>query len=181
LQAPIYEVRPHTPKKAWNRHGIPVSIDLEDNRGVCLGEIHPDLPDEPLEFPCYAVFLDPAHALIVTPIKSEPHSCIDSTGNNVSNTILTTSEANHFIREDPRIKGWNFKAIVDAVRVGLGVFTKNAEGLAAGAEDEQEQEPRMWDPEVDGELTPDMVMHVTGDESWGPVKKEDQWVWITVV
>lgn len=187
-QAPIYEVRSHTPKKAWDRHGIPVSIDFEDDRGVCLGEIHADFPDEPLQFPCYAVFLDPANALIIRPNKPELqsylHPYVDSTRKQVSDQIFTTSDANRNIRENPRIKEGVFKAIVNAVRVGLGVFTGGPDKPTretGEVGEEEEKEPRKWDSAVDGELTLDKIWHVSGDDSWGPVKKEDKCVWVTIV
>ena len=54
-------------------------IDLGDERGTCVGAVHCDLEDEPLEFPCYALFLDPANALIIKSQHREP--CKDDKDN----------------------------------------------------------------------------------------------------
>jgi len=78
-KGPIYEIHPYKPRKEWTRHGIPVSIDLGDERGTCVGAVHCDFADESLEFPCYALFLDPENALIIRSQDREPYK--DDQGN----------------------------------------------------------------------------------------------------
>ncbi|KXX74812.1 hypothetical protein MMYC01_208653 [Madurella mycetomatis] len=70
--APIYKIEPYEPTNPWEYHGLPVKIDLGDERGVCAGSVHLDYPDEPLPSPCYALFLDPAYAIILKAKDSEP-------------------------------------------------------------------------------------------------------------
>jgi hypothetical protein len=43
-----------------------VYIDFEDDRGKCVGAVHLDDPEgDVLEFPAYAMFLDPGSARVV--------------------------------------------------------------------------------------------------------------------
>ncbi|KAK2767497.1 hypothetical protein FQN54_003654 [Arachnomyces sp. PD_36] len=102
IRAPVYEIKSHKPKSTWKRHGIPVEIDLGDERGICIGAIHLDQPDEPLPFPCYALFLDPENALIIRSQDLEPER--DSQGNEIAGKlipkpILTTEDINRSLRE----------------------------------------------------------------------------------
>jgi hypothetical protein len=158
-----------------------VTIDLEDERGVCCGEIHADFPDEPLAFPCWAVFLDPAYAIIVRGRMTDYQSVFGPSERGATDKPLTTADVNRSIRQNPALKGHGFKSIASAVRTGLGVFVKNSPGKKGGEaenedenEDENERkEPRKWDEAVDGKLTLDKILHVKGDESWGPITKED--------
>lgn len=108
-KAPVYEVQPYEPKQPWEWHGIPVKIDLGDERGVCAGSIHPDMPDTPLEFPCYALFLDPAKALIIRGKDLEP-----ARGKNgepdpsklIPKAIMTTEDINRNYAEPPKGDQW---------------------------------------------------------------------------
>lgn len=104
-QAPVYEVQPYEPKQPWPWHGIPVKIDLGDERGVCAGSVHLDMPDEPLQFPCFALFLDPAKALIIKGKDLEPaHDLNRNEGQSklVPQRILTTADVNRNYRESPK-------------------------------------------------------------------------------
>ena len=66
------------------------------------------------------------------------------------------------------------KSINGAVRIGVGEFVKNyGDGLAV-------KESRPYNREVDGPLTLDNVLNVGGDESWGPVTRNDPIVWVTI-
>jgi len=142
------------------------------------------LPDEPLQFPCYALFLDPANALIIKGKDLWPYR--DDKGNEdpeklVPKGILTTEDINRKIRENPKLKTGVHKAINVALRIGVGAFVKSFG--KPGQEEEEEVEtkpPRTWDPEVDGELKLENILHVGGDESWGSVTKEDRRVWVTI-
>ncbi|KAH8585889.1 hypothetical protein B0O99DRAFT_696022 [Bisporella sp. PMI_857] len=59
------KIFPYQPK-AWTHHGVPVEIQFEDKRATSVGKLlFLDYPDEELKFPCYALFLDPAHALML--------------------------------------------------------------------------------------------------------------------
>jgi hypothetical protein len=105
IQGPIYEVQPHEPKVPWERHGIPVEIVLDDERGTCTGAVHLDFPDEPLQFPCYALFLDPGNAFIIR--GKELHAYQDEKGNDhleklVLKGIMTSEDINRNWRETPK-------------------------------------------------------------------------------
>lgn len=181
IQGPVYEVKPHDPKR-WDRHGIPVEIDLEDDRGISIGALHLDLPSEPISYPYYALFLDPSKALILQSKELEPKRNID--GTDVTDTlaskpILTTCDINRNVAQNPQMKDYTFKAILDAVRVGVGVFVKaDKKSLDPRGE---EKEPEPWDEAKDGKLTLDKILHVSGDESWGPITKEDAKVWVSII
>ena len=142
------------------------------------------MPDEPPQFPCYALFLDPANALIIKGKDLCPYR--DGKGNEypeklVPKGILTTEDINRNIRENPKLKNGVYKAINDAVRIGVGAFVKNfGKPGRREEEDVETKPPRKWDPQVDGELKLEDTLHVIGDESWGPVTKEDQRVWVTI-
>ncbi|KAI2601959.1 HET-domain-containing protein [Hypoxylon sp. NC1633] len=185
IQGPIYEVRPHIPKKRWDRHGIPVEIDLEDERGISTGALHLDIQDEDLSYPCYALFLDPSKALILRTKELEPKHDQNGTDGGeilVSKPILTASDVNRNVARNPTTKGFTFKAIFDVVRIGVGVFVKSArEEDADDDAAEGDRAPKRWDEERDGKLTLDKILHVSGDESWGPITKDDPKVWVTMV
>ncbi|KAI1814779.1 HET-domain-containing protein [Poronia punctata] len=105
LRGPIYEIKPHKPSGLWERHGIPVAVDFADGRGVSIGAVHLDMPDEPLQFPCYALFLDPANALIIRAKDFEPYR--NEKGEEdprklVPKKIMTTADVNQVIREIPK-------------------------------------------------------------------------------
>ncbi|KAI1375783.1 HET-domain-containing protein [Hypoxylon crocopeplum] len=182
IQGPIYEVRSYVPKKRWDRHGIPVEIDLEDNRGISTGALHLDLPDEPVSYPCYALFLDPSKALILRTKELEPKrnkDGIEDSNNLVSKPVLTTSDVNRNIAQNPKMKGFTFQALFEVVRIGVGVFVKATKDNLDEAGNEKEPEP--WDEEKHGKLTLDKLQHVSGDGSWGPITKDDSKVWVTIL
>lgn len=217
LRGPIYEIKPHSSSEPWDRHGILVAVDLADQRGVCTGTVHLDMPDEALQFPCYALFLDPANALIIKGKDVEPYR--DDKGNEdpqrlIPRKIMTTEDINRSNREMPKgnITIWLpgdktskdpvkraprprvipegvyrklreigkaegrsllHKSINDAVRIGVGQFVKNYGDSAV-------RESRPYNHELDGPLTLDNVLSVQGDESWGPVTRNDPIVWVTI-
>ncbi|KAI8966273.1 HET-domain-containing protein [Daldinia sp. FL1419] len=188
IEGPIYEVKPHVPKKRWDRHGIPVEIDLEDDRGISAGSLHLDVAEESISYPCYALFLDPSKALILRTKELEPKRNDDGTEDPdvlVSKPVLSTPDVNRNIADRPEMKNFVFQAIWQVVRIGVGVFikepTKNKDRPEDEDEDEDEKEPKVWDEAKQGKLTLDKILHVQGDESWGPVKKDDPKVWVTIV
>ncbi|KAK4248959.1 putative heterokaryon incompatibility protein [Corynascus novoguineensis] len=103
IQAPIYEVFPYEPTPPWLYHGVPVKINLGDERGCCVGSVRLDYPDEPLHFPCYALFLDPAHAIILKAKNVELG--LDADGREdltqlMPKTILTSEDVRRNFRQD---------------------------------------------------------------------------------
>lgn len=183
IEGPIYQVKPHTPKKRWDRHGIPVEIDLEDDRGISIGALHLDVPDEPISYPCYALFLDPSKALILRTKELEPkldERGVEDPNTLVSKEVLTTIDVNRNVAENPDMKAFAFQAIFEVVRIGVGIFVKAAkENKDKPAE--EEKEPEVWDEAKHGKLTLDKILHVSGDGSWGPITKDDRRVWVTIV
>ncbi|OTA97778.1 hypothetical protein M434DRAFT_194620 [Hypoxylon sp. CO27-5] len=155
LQGPIFEVRPHVPKKRWDRHGIPVEIDLEDDRGIATGALHLDVPDESISYPCYALFLDPSKALILRTKDLEPKRNADDTEdpNDLVSKPIPTS-------------------LFNVVRIGVGVFVK-ASKENPDEKPGEEKEPEQWDEAKHGKLTLDKILHVSGDGSWGPITTDD--------
>lgn len=180
-QGPVYVVKPHDPKR-WDRHGIPVEIDLEDDRGISVGALHLDLPTEPIAYPCYALFLDPSKALILQSKELEAKHNEDGTRDTntlVPKPILTTSDVNRSVAQNPHMRDFTFQALFDVVRIGVGVFVKaDKKSLYQPGE---EKEPEPWDEAKHGKLTLDKILHVSGDESWGPITKDDAKVWVSIV
>jgi hypothetical protein len=106
LQGPIFEIMLHEPKKAWERHGVPVSINFKDDRGKSIGALHLDFPNDPLQFPCYALFLDPANALIIRSKEFEPFR--DDPGKGypekpVPKSVLSTEVVQQNIEKHPQL------------------------------------------------------------------------------
>mgnify|MGYP005988541835 CR=1 FL=1 len=132
------------PNKEWPHHGIPAYIDLDDKRGRVFGTVFPDILQEQLPENCYAVFLDPANAIIV-----RSRQCSDGELS-APNRILCTTDLSPNFRKSPRdhIIVWldgdrviqvdraNYQKIVDShqgpttlvaesshvVRLGVGSF-----------------------------------------------------------
>jgi hypothetical protein len=175
------------------------------------------MPDEVLQFPCYALFLDPANALIIKGKDVGPYR--DIKGNEdpqrlVPKAIMTTKDINQSNREIPKgdVTVWIpgnktsknpveraprplvideevrrelrkhgdamdrsliHKSINDAVRIGVGEFVKNYG-------DGGVKESRVYNRELEGPLTLDKILNVGGDESWGPVTRNDPIVWVTI-
>lgn len=69
---------------------------MGDERGFSTGAVHLDMPNEPLTFPCYALFLDPAHALIIKGVEPQERQIRSSLGVKFlpSKTIMTTTDVN---------------------------------------------------------------------------------------
>ncbi|KAI0122348.1 hypothetical protein F4814DRAFT_458022 [Daldinia grandis] len=179
-----YEVKPQTPNKRWDRHSFPVEIDLEDGRGISAGSLHLDVPEEPISYPCYALFLGPPKALILRSNKLEARRNEDGTkepNTLVSKSVLTTLDVNRNITEHLETKDFVFQALRQGVRIGVGVFLKEPRKNKHQPENEEEKEPEIWDGAKQGKLTLDKILHVEGDQSWGPVTKDDRQIWIAIV
>ena len=65
-------MKPYRSRRPWRGHGIPITIDMGDERGSWHGEVYLDIPKEQIPFPCYALFLDLANAIIVQSKHLEP-------------------------------------------------------------------------------------------------------------
>jgi hypothetical protein len=153
----------------------------DDSRGTCSGSLFLDFPDEPVDFPYYALFLDPGNALV---LKAKPGNSSNTTN------ILTSNVINLNLARNPTWKGkaMVWKSMADAVRVGIATFVNNvgkkkdgADGDEDDDEDEEKKKPaRVWDEKVDGPLKLEDILHVSGDQSWGPVTDQDPKVWVGV-
>lgn len=172
----------HEPKKAWERHRVPVSINFKDDRGKSTGALHLDFPNDPLQFPCYALFLDPANALIIRSKEFEPFQ--DDPGKGypekpVPKSVLSTEVVQQNIEKYPQLKGaYVFKALSDVIRIGVAAFVINHRKSDEDSEEDDEDKPITM-PE--GELDLNDVLYASGAESWGPVTREDPKVWVTIV
>ena len=162
---------PHTPKKPWDKHGIPVAINFSDERARSIGDLYLDFPDSSLEYPCYAVFLDPANALVVRSTGKVSEIIKSSVGTDKlpnRNIVITSEEILELIPDKTKIKKSRHKAIYDVERIGVASFVKGY-----GKKDENGQ----W-IESDDELN---ATYVKGADSWGPVTIEDAKVWVTIL
>lgn len=164
----MYEVKKHYPKRKWMQHGKPVSINTEDDRGICVGSLHLDLPndDDWSTFPCYALFLDAGNALILQGPRPK----------------LLTNDVRRVSAEKPDfakyVQGQAIKiqGAADLKRIGVASFVGPKQSL-----EEPEEEPRVWDEEVDGKLTLDKVISVQAGGSWGPILNDEPKIWVTIV
>lgn len=113
-QGPVFEIFSHTPKNEWKRHGIPVEIRFSENdkRESSVGALFLDIPNEPLRYPSYALFIDSGNALILQtcPRRLTPEG--------VSQNIrLMTSED-----VQRQSKNQFFSALANTVRIGIASF-----------------------------------------------------------
>lgn len=181
-QGPVYEIQPYSPK-VWNHHGIPVEIRFEDDRPPSDGKLYLDDPASELKFPCYALFLDPAYALVLRTRRGRPaidngdipRSADHLLKDDVSEQLVTSNDALRSVKEDPRRKGWVFQAIANTERIGLASFAKGYKDVPREAQD---REPADVKP---GEVKWDDIQKVSREESWGPITKDDPAIRVTVL
>ncbi|MBE3041853.1 hypothetical protein IMZ48_04580, partial [Candidatus Bathyarchaeota archaeon] len=141
---------------------------------------------EALEYPCYALFLDPANALILTSTARELHR--DASGKEDPERIvpagqLTSSLVDFNVARNPGLRGNVFQSLHASVRIGVGAFVKGTpKGEAGeGAGPGKDKAPQAYDPKKHGELKLENILHVSGDESWGPVTDKDSKVRMAIV
>lgn len=210
-------VKPYRSRRSWRRHGIPITIDLDDERGSWYGEVYLDIRKEQIPFLCYALFLDPANAIIVQSKHLESSKVgqdTRSTQKLVPRNILCTQDLHPNMRRTPeggtiiwinrdqrslavQISDDTYRQLLEThgnnslvnevnhvTRIGIGTLVRKSQ---AKAEEEEEEEidsdinpPLRWDPAIHGELDPKNVMQVGGDESLGPITKEDAKVPVTI-
>lgn len=179
---------------------MPTVIDFGDERGEVHGTVFLDIPGEPLLSPCYALFLDPANAIIIRSKHTRP-------GSNEPAAILSTSSLSTSMRKAKPgtrilwLRGGRVVQVDQAqydgllsrmevqstlvtesntvVRIGIGQFVKEHKSDAGG--DDKGESSSNKDPKVAAsDLNLDDVLHVSGDESWGVVTKEDAWVPVSI-
>jgi hypothetical protein len=203
-QAPVFEVQSYQPPQPWDRHGTPASIDLGDERGKVYGSIFLDLPHEPLPFPCYAVFIDPAHAIIVRSkhmdTADKPKSILSTSslpptfrkaerGTRIiwlrpgvtEDSVVQISQENY----DNLLAGMSghvslVSEINQVVRIGVGIFVKEHSPGSNKSGDEKPINAEEYEKKVGKELQLSDVLHVSGDESWGIVTRDDAWVPVSI-
>lgn len=192
-QAPLFEVFPYPKTSSLVKHGIPVYIDLEDERGKSVGTAHPDLSiTAPLQYPCFALFLDIGTAIlvrstgrvseIISKTRPEPPD-----GYSNKDRVMTSIDCRRQIEENPAAKTSLMKPLFDVERVGLATFTKESgpkdeDGffVEPHAPERRAQKGKKEDVDV-SKLSLEDIKHVSGTASWGPVTAEDPKVWLTVV
>jgi len=180
FQGPVYEIFPYKPK-VWNHHGIPVEIRFEDDRPPSDGNLYLDYPDEELKFPCYALFLDPAHALVLRTRRGRPaiddgdvpRSVHHLLKEDVSDQLATSNDV--LRSQDPRRKDGVFQAIANTERIGLASFMKGYKNMPREVQDRER--PKMGK----GDLKWSDIQAVSSKDSWGPITKEDPAVRVTVL
>lgn len=141
------------------------------------------MPNEELKFPCYAIFLDPAYAILVRSNGQiskviKKHMSLAKLREIVDDgRILDTPGVRASIAKG--IQGGVFKCYFDVERIGVAMFVKNLHELGEDGFpiEKEDKEP---EPLPEGEKI-DRKFIVYGEESWGPVKTEDPRVWVTVV
>jgi hypothetical protein len=165
------------------------------------------MPHESLPFPCYAMFIDPAHAII---IRSKHMDAA-----NKPKSILSTSKLSPTFRKahrDSRII-WIRAGVTEGdylqisqedydnllagisghvslvseinqvVRIGVGIFVKDD---LLGSDMNSREKPRIWrsveeyEKEKGEKFQPSEILNVTGDESWGIVTRDDAWVPVSI-
>ncbi|KAI1759025.1 hypothetical protein GGR53DRAFT_528157 [Hypoxylon sp. FL1150] len=123
----------------------------------------------------------PTKALILQSKEFQPKHNEDGTKDTttlVSKRVVTTSDVNYSVAQNPHTKSFTFQALFDVVRVGVGVFVK-ADKKSSDAR--LEKEPEAWDEAKNGKLTLDKILHVSKDESWGPITEDDAKMWVSIV
>jgi len=115
--------------------------------------------------------LDPAYAIVVESTELPPKERGDDA--QVVGRFVTSLDA--------KGKDGTSRLGSDAKRVGLGMFIRNDPRKNVQVEEEEEEEEeededkplRKWDEAVDGKFASENLFTVTGDDSWGPVRKDD--------
>jgi hypothetical protein len=177
-------------------HGTPVYIDLDDGRGRILGTVHLDIPQGGLPEPCYAVFLDPANAIIVRSLYAETSAAAPSDkpkrifcSANVGQAWKKAPSGSKLIWVSPGIAPDNilqvspdeFSRLLKSMpdepvsfvnemnhveRIGVGTFV----------DDKMLHNDFEESPAIDGDLVhfdPKSVVSVGTGESWGVISLDD--------
>jgi hypothetical protein len=180
-------MRLHVPKKPWRRHGTPVAIKINTQHGPYnfVGSFHPGISEDPVLFPCYALFFDQAKALIIRSkdlIKPHGKDTSDSATNKPVPMEITTTEHVRGLPE-PEREGfvWGWRSNVNAVRIGVAEFVISGGKPGEEELEDEDKTPRAWNPEVDGEFTLDKVMYRLSDESWGPILEKQPRICVTLL
>jgi hypothetical protein len=167
----VFEIRPHKPKEEWKQHGIPVEIRFEESeRPDSIGALYLDLPSRPLQFPCYALFIDPANALVLSACPTSATALGKFSGDDLIRLPLFTSEdARIHFQGFPKAIGRNYavdfklETFANIKRIGVASFVKGFEP----------------DPKKVGET--DLSPEQSGSKSWGPITEEDLRVRVTII
>jgi len=186
-KGPVFRVQKYESKKPWQKYGIPVEIDLEDDRGTAIGSFFPDFPGQALEYPYFALFLDPANALVLRgidmPTSDVPLTSVFKTGVSLeklpSKPILTSEGSKKRLSSLREYRDHQLICTsgVPSVRVGMATFSKTLGRNYGNKEDEKdrsEKKPiRMMPDGLSREEMLKRLAHVEGDGSWGPVTRND--------
>lgn len=138
----------------------------------------PDVVCEEIVFPCYALFLDPANALILKPFGEWAPK---------GGAILTSSWLTQILKDDPKLKedhlsqpGACARSAVDGVRVGVAHFARGPTWYGEASSEKRNEKTVNYDEKAQENLPVEGLVHVKGDESWGPVTKDDLKVGVTI-
>lgn len=188
---PLYEVFPFAGTSSFVKHGVPVHIDLGDERSKSIGTAYPDSgKNDTLQYPCYAAFLDPANAILLRSIgrvskviaATSPPS--EETLRTHRSELLNSALLREMAQEEPSLlKDRISKPLFDVERVGFAEFVRSSGPRDDDGFPLDDTDPRLPKPEtVDkADFDPDQVELRHGNESWGPVTKDDPRVWLTIV
>jgi hypothetical protein len=200
-QGPVFRVEKYEPKEPWNKYGIPVEINLNDDRGTSIGSFFPDFPDEPLEYPYFALFLDPANALIlrgidarISFISSDTITLSRRLGKMASKPILTSDEFNKMqvpdevkrIQSQPGYQRHQLIGTsgVPGIRIGIATFVKTLGGKNGARRKEKDANTQKAASVLPEGLSREELLkrlaHAKGDESWGPVTKNDSRILVRI-
>jgi hypothetical protein len=156
-----------------------VKIEFSDEREFCEGVVHLDIPDEHLPSPCWAFFLDPSHAIIVKSggrRTAANEKLKDIPREEFSKGIPATEDIKQNVTQVPGLQDTLFNNVT---RIGVGEFIK-VFGKRRGMEVDIDPPPiNIEDSKVDGKEFE--ALHITADESWGPIREDDPKVWVTIL
>ena len=160
------------------------------------------MPDAPMEFPCFALFIDPANALIIRAIEDEERADAQfRPRRSVSRRILCTTDLAREMRKPPRgstilwVGGENnpdpAKRTPKPVQVTAETFDKVTAnftqqvslinksnhvvriGVGTFFKDNAYEGERPVAKAKGEKLTLEDIRHVQGDESWGVITRDD--------
>jgi hypothetical protein len=184
----VFKILPYEPKEEWDSHGIPVKIQFDDGdeRVESPGSLYLDIPNKPLQFPCYAFFIDPANALVLSTCPGPPATALGKIPGDWSQRddlpLVTSGDVRRHIQEFPKVIGLNYtrdvkyEAFASTKRIGVASFVKRTEpDPREGGEKGKEILDSL------DELNPDDIFQQSGSESWGPITKEDPRVRVTII
>jgi hypothetical protein len=168
-------------------HGIPVEIRFEDDRQVSDGDLYLDFPQEPLQFPCYALFLDPANAIVLrtrpgrpSPEEGEVPEITDQLiESQISQRLLTSKDALKEQTDHPGRKGRVCQALVNTERIGHALFSRGYKDFPRENDlDEKRQFVASLEELRSKYGEPEIVRY---NDSWGPISKDDLRVRVTIL